>query len=95
MKQIFLASFSFIFFIACSNDEKAAAKPATWDEPNKAEFMEQCISGAIQQFSNDSTKANSYCNCMLQKIEARYPIADSAGTMSYNEMTVLAKDCLN
>ena len=94
MKRIFFAAFSLISFVACSNEEKAKPKPASWDEPNKADFMAQCVSGAVNEFQSDTAKAKTYCACMLEKIEARYPVPDSAGKMSYNDMTALAKDCL-
>lgn len=94
MKGFFFAAFSLILFVACSNEEKAKPKTASWDEPNKAEFMTQCVTGAVNEFQSDTAKARSYCDCMLQKIEKLYPEPDSAGKMSYNDMTALAQDCL-
>ncbi len=94
MKQLLLSAFSLFVFCSCSNNDKATPESTGWDETNKTEFMEQCFGGAINEFKKDTLKANGYCHCMLNKIEDRYPIPDSAGTMSYNDMTILARDCL-
>jgi hypothetical protein len=39
-------------------------------------------------------KAKNYCDCMLGKIEAKYPKANDAGSLDVNSMTEMAKDCL-
>ncbi len=94
MKHLLLSAFSSFVFCSCSNNDKATPKSTGWDETNQTEFMEQCFGGAINEFKKDTLKAKEYCACMLNKIEDRYPIPDSAGTMSYNDMTILARDCL-
>ncbi len=94
MKQLLLFAFSLFVFCACSNSDKVTPKSTGWDETNKTEFMEQCFAGAVKEFKKDTIKAKAYCACMLNKIEDRYPIPDSAGTMSYNDMTILARACL-
>jgi hypothetical protein len=94
MKQLLLFAFSLFVFCACSNSDKVTPKSTGWDETNKTEFMEQCFVGAVKEFKKDTIKAKAYCACMLSKIEDRYPVPDSAGTMSYNDMTILARACL-
>lgn len=94
MKQLLLSAFGLFFFGSCSNNDKVITKSTGWDETNKTEFMEQCFAGAVKEFKKDTIKAKEYCACMLNKIEDRFPIPDSAGTMSYNDMTILARACL-
>lgn len=49
-----------------------------WTEQDKATFVSGCVNGAVKDM--DSTKAKQYCQCMLQKMEERYP---DPSTLSY------------
>ena len=49
-----------------------------WTQKDQQEFMGGCINGALKEMGE--TKAKSYCGCMLQKIQERYP---NAGDVKY------------
>ena len=49
-----------------------------WTDQDRRNFLGGCLKGAFLEM--DSTKAKSYCNCMLDKIEKRYP---DAGDVKY------------
>jgi hypothetical protein len=39
-------------------------------------------------------KATKYCDCMLGKLETKFPNAVDAQKMTIEDMTSLAKDCI-
>lgn len=103
MKKILLAVFALSVFAACNNDKKADKVDTTttttttpvatgWKESDKKEFMDKCVEGSKAQMGDE--KASAYCSCMLGKIETKYPVADSASSLSMNDMMDMAKGCL-
>ncbi len=42
-----------------------------WTENDKQNFMGGCMNGALKDM--DQAKAKEYCNCMLEKVQKRYP----------------------
>jgi hypothetical protein len=61
-----------------------------WPEAEKKAFIENCEKNG----SAMGDKAKSYCACMLEKVEAKYPNASKAGELDMNTMMDMAKDCL-
>ena len=52
-----------------------------WDSTNRNSFLFECMEGTKKE--NMSEEAGwKYCNCMLRKIEQRYPIPDSANVLT-------------
>ena len=44
-----------------------------WTREDKDSFLGGCVNGALKDMGE--TKAKSYCNCMLEKLQKRYPNA--------------------
>jgi hypothetical protein len=63
-----------------------------WTQKDKQEFLGGCINGALKDMG--AARAKSYCDCMLQKIQGRYP---NAGDVKYikNDTAIfsMAKAC--
>ncbi|MGN6400752.1 MAG: hypothetical protein ACTHMD_09870 [Flavisolibacter sp.] len=83
MKLFLLVIFTFAF---------SSCKHA-WTQKDKETFMGGCVNGALKEM--DEAKARSYCSCMLQKLQARYP---NAADMKYvkNDTAVhaMAVECM-
>ncbi len=43
-----------------------------WTSENKRQYKEGCMESAMSSFQ-DSAKAKSFCDCTMEKIEAKYP----------------------
>lgn len=73
-----------------SNYRKSSSKG--WSSAEKNTFMSTCVDGA--KSSMGQSKATSYCNCMMDKIEEIYPDANDAEKMDQQKMMEMAQDCL-
>ena len=64
-----------------------------WTQKDKEDFVGGCVNGALKEMGE--AKARSYCSCMLQKLQKRYP---NAADMKYvkNDTAVhsMAKECM-
>jgi hypothetical protein len=49
-----------------------------WTQKDRDDFTGGCMNGALKEM--EQAKARSYCNCMLEKVQRRYP---DAGDMKY------------
>ena len=65
---------------------------AGWNQATRDKYRQQCEQSTAQQFTADKSRA--YCDCLVAKAEARFPMADSAANMTMAQMQDLAKDCL-
>src|SRR6478672_7378422 len=88
MKKIFIVLVLTSFVISCKNSKTTSH----WSKADVDAFTTNCVNGASANMGAD--KAKSYCDCMLGKIESKYPKADDAGKMEMNAMTEMAKDCI-
>ena len=71
---------------------KGKKATSSWSKEERDSFSTNCVGGATATMGAD--KAKSYCDCMLGKIESKYPKAADAGSLDVNTMTEMAKDCL-
>jgi len=64
-----------------------------WTQEDKDSFTGGCINGARKDMSME--KAQAYCDCMLQKLQKRFP---DAGDMKYVKSDTavysMARDCM-
>jgi hypothetical protein len=105
MKFLLLLAFFMTVILACNDgantttitadttitDQTSASR---WDSTNRNSFLFECMEGTKRE--NMSEEAGwKYCNCMLRKIEQRYPIPDSANVLT-DTTAVLAirSECL-
>lgn len=51
-----------------------------WGSKDRSDFMTNCVDAA--KASLGESKAQSYCECMLYKVEKAYPIAADAGKLT-------------
>jgi hypothetical protein len=71
---------------------------STWSSKDRSGFLEECVGAAKDGMSEQ--KAKGYCECMLFKIEKKYPNPnDAAGiteeTMKSPEWKKMVQDCLD
>ncbi|HEY1113403.1 MAG TPA: hypothetical protein VGE66_07570 [Chitinophagaceae bacterium] len=110
MRPVFVIAIVATLFTACKNNKKGAettdtGSPTTtttntttpttgqaWDEPTKAAFVANCTNEAKARMNEDAAK--EYCNCMLDKIVARYSSPAEANTMTIQETQDMAKECV-
>jgi hypothetical protein len=82
--QKFILIFIILFLFSCKRK---------WTTEDKTEFLGGCLKGALKDMTEQ--KAKPYCNCLLNKIVAKYPNAKDAAYIKYDSTNVqLAKECL-
>jgi hypothetical protein len=65
-----------------------------WTDKDKNDFYSGCMNGAVS--NKEVTDPKSYCNCLLEKVVAKYPNANDAKYIRYDSsVRRLAKDCLH
>jgi hypothetical protein len=69
---------------SCGNNSK-------WTEKDKMEFLETCVSEASV---NTAIDAETYCDCMLEKIMVKYPDPKDSDKVTMLEVMEWAEDCL-
>src|SRR5687767_4897127 len=74
-----------------------ACMGAYWPAADRKDFMSSCIASATPSIGE--TKAASYCECMMYKIERRYPNINDANkiteeTLSSPEFRALMRSCV-
>ncbi|HEX4877726.1 MAG TPA: hypothetical protein VFV31_13710 [Chitinophagaceae bacterium] len=69
-----------------------------WPETEKSSFITSCVREAMKN-GNSRSVSTSYCQCMLEKLEAMYPDINEAAKLSDTELErVMMKykdGCLN
>ena len=98
-KLLFCCLFISSFFIN-KNFAQQAGEPGAkkgWPSNERADFISECIKSAKVGMSVDS--ARSYCYCMQEKVEKKYPTIEEAGKITEADMQSPAwqkdiKDCL-
>ena len=67
--------------------------PPGWSSDEKAIFMNSCSETRVSMGDNKE-EANVYCDCMMQKIQSKYPDVNKTGNIPNEEMTAMAQECL-
>jgi hypothetical protein len=71
---------------------------ATWDSANRANFVSECIIEATKNIGEQ--KAKTYCECMMFKVESKYPSMTDAAKLTQEvfksaEWKKLIQDCVD
>ena len=84
MKRLIVCGAAMLALSACKGG---------WSSGDKETFLKTCTDGATS--SMGAQKAKDYCECMLPKIQKRYPTVAEANkiTTADAEMTKMAEDC--
>jgi hypothetical protein len=84
-----------VLVIACSKNEKSVSvnkeSAAGWKESEKKIFMDDCMAG--DQGSIPKDKIKIYCNCMMEKIMAKYPRYSQTVDRSKEEFNSMIDSC--
>ncbi len=86
MKKVLLSGIIICSLLSCSNK-------SDWSDVEKDAFVKNCVPSAQQSANMDATKAKDYCECMMGKVEKKYPKAEDAAKLTAIEVTEMAKDC--
>lgn len=105
MKPLLFLAFVMTIIIACNdgantttnnNDTTTGGQNlvSRWDSTNRNSFLFECMEGTKNE--NMTEEAGwKYCNCMLRKIEQRYPIPDSANVLTdTSAVLAMRAECL-
>jgi len=65
-------------------DIKACVNGGTWSAKDRSDFLSECINSAKDKIGEE--KAKNYCECMLYKVEIRYPNAADAGELTDDKL---------
>jgi hypothetical protein len=84
--RIAIIVISTLVFFSCKN---AASKK--WSEADRTQFMNSCVTNATTALGDGA--AREYCNCMLEKIEKKYPNSVDSEKITMGETIAMAKDC--
>lgn len=76
-----------------SSDDSDDSGSEGWTRAEKKEFMDNCV----ENTGFSQSKAESYCDCMLKKLQSRYPKSSDMSRASdlKGEITDMAPGCLN
>jgi|GEM_PF-4336494 len=74
-----------------NDDETSSDYVQGWTKAQQKKFFNQCAETASKQVGQE--RAQEYCNCMMKKIEKRYPNADDINQMTESEINKLAITC--
>jgi hypothetical protein len=66
------------------DDESEVTMPAGWTADQKSQFVSDCVTAAMAGM--DREKATSYCECMRDKMEAKYSSFDEANKITEAEL---------
>lgn len=71
------------------------ADGANWSSRDINDFTRECVDAAVDK-GLDRSKAQTYCNCMLRKLTAKYPDVKDAAKIDMESPSInkMAEDCL-
>lgn len=79
--RFFLPAILVLFVAACNsgpgNSANTTGQTAVWDSANRYNFIQACMEEQKAQVQVNDTILYSYCKCMLDQMEKRYPNPDS------------------
>lgn len=83
MKWIFLPALG-VLFASCDRP---------WTQSDKQNFLGGCMSGALKDMG--AAKASDYCNCMLEKVQKKYPdAADARYLKNDTAVYTMGRECM-
>ncbi len=79
-------------------DIKNCLSVGSWSSKDHAEFLSNCIGSAKDAMGEE--KANTYCECMMSKVESKYPNPADAGNLTKEKLNSpewkkIIKECLD
>lgn len=110
MRPVFVIALVATLFTACKDNKKGTEATDTgvpttttidtantvtgqaWDDQTKTAFVTNCTNEAKARMNEDAAK--EYCNCMLEKIVARYANPADANNMTIQETQDMARECV-
>jgi hypothetical protein len=92
-KLALLFSISLLLFFINSCSESLVEKKKGWTKQERETFLSNCFDEAALGMSDSSAK--EYCQCVLEKIQERYPKASDAVEMNKDEITEFATECVD
>lgn len=107
MRHLFMFVIVASLLTACKDDKKSTETTGIdtttttttttngammWDEQTKAAFITNCTKESKAQM--DEEAARTYCECMLEKIVAKYSSPADANNMTIQETQDMARDCV-
>jgi len=76
-----------------NNNNTNTQSTGTWSKSYKDKIVGDCIAEASKNIS--ASQAYTYCNCMADKVEAKYPNENDADTkLTESEMQAMKNDCM-
>jgi hypothetical protein len=63
-----------------------------WDKDTRAHFVTNCTNESKTRM--DEEAAREYCQCMLEKIVAKYPTPAEANNMTIQQTQDMARECV-
>lgn len=91
MKQFRSALLIFLVALAIGcGSKKTGDFEHTWSESERDLYLRNCKSSAAAL----GDRANSYCECSMEKLEIKYPKEADIGNLSTTETEQIAKECL-
>lgn len=87
MKKLLLSILLLSTFFISKSFAQAAGEPVEkkgWPSSERADFIRECIKTAKVNMGEDS--ARSYCYCMQEKVEKKYPTIEAAGKITSADM---------
>ena len=67
--------------------------PRGWSKSEENVFMTNCTESFISN-GGDTAKATPYCDCMMRKIQVKYPDVTKTGSIPNEEINAMAEECL-
>lgn len=62
-----------------------------WSKAERDAFRENCVVNSKAELGEE--RSVLYCECMLEKVEARYPNVNDAGKITLPDTREMAKEC--
>lgn len=88
MKKVLAAGIIVLALFSCD-----AGSMKGWSSGDKDAFMKECVSGSKKSAGMSDAQANEYCNCVMSKLEIKYPDPLDVTKVTDAEMNSFADSC--
>jgi type III secretory pathway component EscV len=68
-----------------NKDTEKTTTTTGWPQKDRDDFMSSCVREAVKN-NNDEPLSQRYCQCMLEKMEAKYPDVNRAAQLTDQEI---------